>query len=148
MAVFASSDLKKWREAQGISAADLAELVNCDTSTIHRYEAGKIKMNPDVMYQICETLGDIDRWCDWMRTEYPISYARVHPETPKYSLPGAMMTMFAEVSDLMDMQREALRDAADGKLDNPELAEAIEKEATEALGACQRFLNVLKSARR
>ena len=55
------------------SAADLAEVVNCDTSTIHRYEAGKIKMNPDVMIQICEDLGDIDRWCDWMRTEYPIS---------------------------------------------------------------------------
>lgn len=40
MAVFAPSDLKKWRETLGISAADLAEVVNCDTSTIHRYEAG------------------------------------------------------------------------------------------------------------
>ena len=34
------------------------------------------------MNQICEALGNIDRWCDWMRTEYPISYARVHPDTP------------------------------------------------------------------
>ena len=59
-----------------------------------------------------------------------------------------MMAMFAEVGDLMDVQREAIRDAADGKFDDPALAATVEKEATEALGACQRFLNALKSARR
>ena len=48
----------------------------------------------------------------------------------------------------MDMEREAIRDAADGKFDDPALASSIEKEATEALGACQRFLNIFKSVRR
>ena len=66
----------------------------------------------------------------------------------QHELPGAMMAMFAEVGDLMDVQREAIRDAADGKFDDPALAATVEKEATEALGACQRFLNALKSARR
>lgn len=74
MAVFAGSDLKKWRESQGMSAADLAERISCDTTTLYRYESGKLKPNPDVMFQICEALGDIDRWTSWMRTEYPTSY--------------------------------------------------------------------------
>lgn len=145
MAVFASSDLKKWRESLNISAADLAEVVNCDTSTIHRYEAGKIKMNPDVMYQICESLGNIDRWCDWMRTEYPISYARVHPCTPKLDLQGALMAVYAELEDVSDLRRETLRDGADGKLDNPEVAAKLKKELTELLGCSQLLLNILES---
>lgn len=62
MAVFAGSDLKKWRESQGMSAADLAERISCDTTTLYRYESGKLKPNPDIMFQICEALGDIDRW--------------------------------------------------------------------------------------
>lgn len=145
MAVFAPSDLKKWRETLGVSAADLAEVVNCDTSTIHRYEAGKIKMNPDVMYQICEALGNIDRWCDWMRTEYPISYARVHPDTPKLDLQGALMAVYAELEDVHDLRREALRDGADGKIDDPEIAAKLKKELTELLSRSQLLLNILES---
>lgn len=99
------------------------------------------------MYQIAEAFGDLNVWHDWMRTKYS-SYARLHPDTKQYDLPGAMMTMYAEMGDLMDMEREAIRDAADGKFDDPALASSIEKEATEALGACQRFLNILKSVRR
>lgn len=145
MAVFAPSDLKKWREAQGKSAADLAEVVNCDTSTIHRYEAGKIKMNPDVMFQICEALGDVNRWCEWMRTEYPISYARVHPATPQYDLQGALMAVYAELEDVDDLRREALRDGADGKIDDPEIAMRLKKELTELLSRSQLLLNILAS---
>lgn len=143
MAVFAPSDLKKWREAQGKSAADLAELVNCDTSTIHRYEAGKIKMNPDVMYQICEALGDIDKWQTWMRTEYPISYARVHPENPQYDLSGALMLLYAEIGDVLKIQQEVLRDGADGQIDNQELAQKMKQEVTDLLRSAQRVKNLL-----
>ena len=81
MAAFTGNDLRKWREMQQISAADLAERISCDATTIYRYESGKIKPNPDVMYEICYELGDPDKWTNWMRTEYPASYGRVHPET-------------------------------------------------------------------
>jgi transcriptional regulator with XRE-family HTH domain len=147
MAVFAPSDLKKWRVAQGISAADLGEIVSCDTSTIHRYEAGKIKMNPDVMYQICEALGDISIWCSWMRTEYPISYARVHPECVHYDLPGALMTLFADLDDVQKMQKEVLRDGADGKIDDPKLAETLDRELTELMRSVQRVTTLYLSAK-
>lgn len=143
MAIFSGSDLKKWRETQGISAADLAERISCDTTTIYRYESGKLKPNPDVMFEICEALGDVDQWTNWMRTEFPCSYARMHPETTPYSLAGALMSMYAEISDVIDIEREALRDGSDGNIDNPVLAERILKEVTEMIQSAQRVKSLI-----
>lgn len=144
MATFTGNDLRKWREAQQISAADLAERISCDTTTIYRYESGKIKPNPDVMYEMCVELGDPDRWTSWMRTEYPASYGRVHPETASYELTGALMSMFAEMDDVLEMQKEAMKDGADGKIDDPELRERILKEVTEMMQSAQRVRTLLK----
>ncbi len=143
MAVFAGSDLKKWRESQGISAADLAERISCDTTTIYRYESGKLKPNPDIMFQICEALGDVDRWTSWMRTEFPTSYGRIHPETSSYSLSGALMSMYAEMGDVLEIEREALRDGADGRINDPEFADRIRKEVTEMIQSAQRVKNLI-----
>lgn len=144
MAVFTNIDIKKRRELLRMTAATLAELIGRDPTTIYNWESGKSDPDPDSLYQIAEAFGDLNIWYDWMRTKHS-SYARLHPDARQNSLPGAMMQMFAEIGDLMDLQREALRDAADGKFDDPDIAQKIEKEATEALGACQRFLNTLKS---
>lgn len=147
MAVFTNIDIKKRRELLKMTAASLAEMIGRDPTTIYNYESGKCDPDPDTMYQIAEAFGDLNVWYSWMRTKFS-SYARLHPEIEQQSLPGAMMSMFAEIGDLLDFQREAIRDAADGKIDDPQLKARIEKEATEALGACQRFLNVLKSCRK
>lgn len=144
MAAFTGNDLRKWREAQQISAADLAERISCDATTIYRYESGKIKPNPDVMYEMCVELGDPDKWTSWMRTEYPASYGRVHPETIDYELTGALMSMFAEMDDVMEMQTAAMRDGADGKIDDPELKDRILKEVTEMMQSAQRVRTLLK----
>ena len=144
MATFTGNDLRKWREAQQISAADLAERISCDATTIYRYESGKIKPNPDVMYEICVELGDPDKWTNWMRTEYPASYGRVHPETADYELPGALMSMYAEMDDVLAIQTEAMKDGADGKIDDPELASRILKEVTEMMQSAQRVRTLLK----
>ena len=138
MAVFAGSDLKKWRESLGVSAANLAECISCDTTTLYRYESGKLKPNPDVMFQICEALGDIDRWTSWMRTEYPTSYGRMHPETAVFSLPGALMSMYAEIADVMELERETMRDGADGVISNTALEAKIRKEVTDMIQSAQR----------
>lgn len=144
MPVFTNIDLKKRRELQKMTAATLAEMIGREPTTIYNYESGKCDPDPDTVYQIAEALGDLNIWYDWMRTKYT-SYARLHPDAPVSNLQGTLMTMFAELGDVMDMQRDAMRDAADGKFDDPELAAKIAKEAGEALGACQRFVNVLKS---
>ena len=145
MAVFAGSDLKKWRESQGISAADLAEQISCDTTTIYRYESGKLKPDPDTMYEICERLGDVDRWTTWMRTEYPRSYARIHPETSPYDLKGAILSLYAEMEDLNDIRREVMRDCADGCMDDAELAERAYRELNEMLQSAQRVKSLFEA---
>lgn len=145
MAVFAGSDLKKWRESQGMSAADLAERISCDTTTLYRYESGKLKPNPDVMFQICEALGDIDRWTSWMRTEYPTSYGRMHPETAVFSLPGALMSMYAEIADVMELDRETMRDGADGVISNTALEAKIRKEVTDMIQSAQRVRSLISA---
>ncbi|MEG1515364.1 MAG: helix-turn-helix transcriptional regulator [Clostridia bacterium] len=147
MAVFTNSDIKKRRELLKMTAATLAEEIGRDPTTVYNWESGKCDPDPDTMYQIADVFGDLNCWYDYMRTKYT-SYARLHPDVKQNDLPGAMMTMYAEIGDLLDIQRDALRDAADGKIDNPEIATSIGKEATEALGALQRFMNVLKSTRR
>lgn len=143
MAVFSGKDLKKLRDAQHVSAADLAEMISCDSTTIYRYESGKLKPNPDVMFEICEALGSIDSWGDWMRTEFPTSYGRVHPETPRLGFEGTMMRMFAEINDVSQLQQLALKDGADGHIDDPVLRTQLIAECSEALSALQRFINVL-----
>ena len=145
MAVFAGSDLKKWRESQGMSAADLAERISCDTTTLYRYESGKLKPNPDVMFQICEAVGDIDRWTSWMRTEYPTSYGRMHPETAVFSLPGALMSMYAEIADVMELERETMRDGADGVISNTALEAKIRKEVTDMIQSAQRVRSLISA---
>ncbi len=145
MAVFAGLDMKKWRESQNVSAADLAERISCDVTTIYRYESGKIRPDPDVMYEICDALGDVDKWTTWMRTSYPLSYARVHPETVQNTLQGALMKMYAELQDVIDMQREVLKDGSDGSIDNRILAEQIETEVTEVIQSAQRVRSLMQS---
>ena len=144
MAVFTGSDLRLWRESQKITAADLAERISVDATTIYRYESGKLTPNPDVMYEICSALGDVDKWTTWMRTEFPASYGRVHPETAPYSLPGALMALFAEMRDVHDLEREALRDGATGSIDDPAMRDQLEKEVTEMIQAAQRVRSLMK----
>ena len=127
-----------------MSAADLAERISCDTSTIYRYESGKAKPDPDVAYQICETLGDISRWSIWMRTEYPISYGRVHPEPQMFGLEGALMSFYASISEAQKLEQEALRDGSDGSIDSAELARKLDEGITALLRSAQRVQNILQ----
>jgi transcriptional regulator with XRE-family HTH domain len=141
--IFAHSDLKRWREEAGMSAADLAERISVDTSTVYKIESGKIKANPDVMYQICLALGDVSKWCLWMRTEYPASYGRIHPEIVQHGITGALMGMYAEIGDLQELQRELMRDAADGKIDCPQIEQTLRKEIEDLIRSAQQVMNLL-----
>lgn len=143
MAVFAGIDLKKWRETQGISAADLAERISCDTTTIYRYENGKLKPNPDVMYEICLALGDASKWYDWMRTEYPMSYGRVHPAQPAFDLKGSIMSLYGVVAEIRDIEAAVMLDGANGQLDDAALTQRFSKAVTELLQSTQRVNNLL-----
>ena len=49
MAVFDGSDLKEWRKARKVTAAELASKISVDESTIFRYESGKQTPDPDTI---------------------------------------------------------------------------------------------------
>lgn len=142
MAVFAGIDLKQWRESQNLSAADLAERISCDTTTIYRYESGKLKANPDVMYEICSALGDVSKWYDWMRTEYPMSYGRIHPAQPRFDLKGSIMALYAGIADIQRIEADVMRDGADGQFDE-ELMKRFADSVTELLQSAQRVNNLI-----
>ena len=148
MAVFTGIDLKMWREEKKMSAADLAERISCDVTTVYRYESGKLKPNPDAMYQICCVLGNPDRWTTWMRTEYPASYGRVHPETLDYDLRGALMSMFADTEYIQKLRKKSLKDGSNGEIENEKLAMKLEHAVDELLSSAQRVRTLLKGCDR
>ena len=142
MAIFTNIDLKKRRELLKMTAADLAEQIGRDPTTIYNWESGKADPDPDTVYQIAEAFGDLQVWYDWMRTKYT-SYARMHPEISDHQFKGAVMKMYAESADVMDLKRETLRDGADGQIDDPELKKALVKEIDEMLTSVQKVRMLL-----
>ncbi|MGI6224797.1 MAG: hypothetical protein ACOYJ1_00940 [Peptococcales bacterium] len=78
-----------------------------------------------------------------MRTEYPASYGRIHPGTVKHDLSGAILSLYAEMGDLQEMQRELMRDAADGTIDSPEIRARLIKEIEELIKSAQQIRNLL-----
>lgn len=148
MAKFAGNSLKTWRKLRNITAEQLSERISCDVRTIYRYESDEIKPNPDLMYAICRELGDISRWCSWMRDAYPESYGKVHPEIPDFNMQGAIMELFVIVGDVKDLEREVLRDGADGKFDNQEIVEKLKNQLSNLIGQAQLLLNIMQLQRR
>ena len=53
------------------------------------------------------------------------------------------MSMFAEIEDVMKLEQEVMRDGADGRIDNAELADAVQKEVTEMIQSAQRVRSLL-----
>ena len=148
MAAFDGSDLKAWRSSLGVTAADLAERISCDTTTVYRYESGKINPDPDVMYQICQELGDTRKWESWMRTEYPRSYGRMHPEPVQHDLPGSVLSLYESAQRLMEAQGSVFRDAADGCLDSEEIQQKVMDITDDLISAGQSIKAQVEAERR
>lgn len=144
MATFDGNDLKNLRISKGLSVPDLADLVGEDVNLIRRYESNTNKFpHPDTMYQLCLALGDSRNWKMWMRTEFK-SFAREYPEPIMYDLPGVIMTLYSEVRDLEELERKAMKDGADGKIDSLHLHETFLQELTELIKAAQSAKAILE----
>ena len=83
-----------------------------------------------------------------MRSEYPASYGRVHPETANFALSGAIMSMYAEIEDVREIAREVLRDGADGSIDDANLLERVKKEVTEMIQSAQRVRTLVSGSKK
>ena len=135
MASFVGADLKAWRQSQDITAASLAERISCDATTLYRYESGKLKPDPDVMYQICQALGDTRRWQVWMRAEYPFSYAREHPEPIPYDLPGSVLAFYGALAELRQLDVRLFSDTADGTIEDQQTRSDFRRLVEELISA-------------
>ena len=145
MATFDGNDLKNLRLLKGMSVADLACAVGEDENLIRRYEGNINKNpNPETMYLLCHAVGDDRDWQNWMRTEFPKSYGRVHPEPIMYDLPGTIMTLYSEVRDLEDLEREAIKDGASGEINSRPLREKMLREIEELISAAQAAKALIK----
>ena len=145
MATFDGNDLKNLRLLKGMSVADLACAVGEDENLIRRYEGNINKNpNPETMYLLCHAVGDDRDWQNWMRTEFPKSYGRVHPEPIMYDLPGTIMTLYSEVRDLEDLEREAIKDGASGEINSRPLREKMLREIEELISAAQAAKTLIK----
>lgn len=147
MSVFTNYDIKLTREKLNMTAADLAEMVGCEPTTIYNYESGKSNPDPDVMFSIAVAFGDPNIWHRWMRTRYP-SYARMHPQNNGYDLVASVAHMFPEIRDVLHLQDELLRDAASGSIDDHNLLERALKEIDEGIASMQNVRNQLQKQRK
>lgn len=145
MANFDGNDLRALRISTGMSIPDLADLVGESSEVIRRYETNTNKNpSPDVMYLLCQAVGDDRDWQNWMRTEFPKSYGKVHPEPLPHTLEGAILALYAEVHDLKKLRQKAMEDGADGKIDSDRLREDLLKEVNDMIAAAQSAKAILE----
>lgn len=145
MATFDGNDLKTLRLSKGMSVPDLACAVGEDESMIRRYEGNINKNpNPETMYLLCQAVGDDRDWQNWMRTEFPKSYGRVHPEPVPYGLEGCILSLKSELRDLKKLMGETIEDGADGRIDSYFLREKLMKELVELIAAAQALKTLLE----
>lgn len=137
MAVLTGLIIKEMRKKHGMTAAELAERISCDPTTVYRYESGEIRVDPDTMYLICSALGDPKKWQDMMREEYPGSYGRVHPAPLNYDLPGSVLSLYALVDKLDKNRSRVFRDTADGKIDDDKLGARLMLLSEQLISAAQ-----------
>lgn len=143
MSACAESVIKTWRIEAKMTAGKLADAVGCDVTTIYRYEQGKLKPSPDVMYQICKSLGDLSYWCDWMGQEYPGSYARIHPKVPNLDTAGIILSLYSGTMDLESLKSDVFHWVADGKTLDDETVSRLKETLIKLSGFSQALLNKL-----
>lgn len=145
MANFDGNDLRALRISTGMSIPDLADAVGESPEVVRRYETNTNKNpNPEVMYLLCQAVGDDRDWQNWMRTEFPKSYGRVHPEPLPHSLEGAILALYSEAHDLKKLRQKAMEDGADGKIDSDRLREELLKEVNDMIAAAQSAKAILE----
>ena len=145
MANFDGNDLRALRISTGMSIPDLADTVGESPEVVRRYETNTNKNpNPEVMYLLCQAVGDDRDWQNWMRTEFPKSYGKVHPEPLPHTLEGAILALYSEVHDLKKLRQKAMEDGADGKIDSDRLREDLLKEVNDMIAAAQSAKAILE----
>lgn len=148
-AYLTKASLQRLREAAKMTRRDAAPLLGISEETLRRLETVDLDRKRDQQ----PTSGDLAR----METVYRVPglwYNYQHsnddafrdhlPELPEYNTQGALMAFFVGAAEAVTMEKDALRDAADGKIDDRDLKRKIIKEVEDVAAAAILLLLKLK----
>lgn len=136
MAEYTEKDLRKAREAQGLSRWKLGEIVGVSESTVERWESGETRPTPEDIDRIGEALHEPLMWHKWMLSNCE-SYRKRYIGCEDLALLGSVVRNRYALNGVSAMQAAIEQDVMDGRLDDKKLgadyANAI-KNAIAALG--------------
>lgn len=143
------ASLQRLREAAKFSRREAAPLLGMSEETLRRIETVDFDRNRDQQ----PTSGDLAR----MESVYRVPglwYRFLHsnddafrdhlPPLPEFSTQGALMAFFAEATEAIMLQKDALKDAADGRMDNPDLKRRLVEEVQDVAAAALLLLQLLQ----
>lgn len=137
-------ELQTAREAAGLHQYQVAALLNVSEDTISRWERGLQFPTPEQVDELEKLYKAPGLWYGWMRWHHKSFRDRYpeHPETASLAL--AMVNAEYQLADLRRLQEAVIRDALDGKIDDPKQAERLKKEGREAYEALGTVLALLE----
>lgn len=149
MAEYTKASLQRLRESANLTRKVAAPLLGMSEDTLRRIEdftsADNKKKQPS-----SGDLARMEKIYDVRGLWYNYNYTnddafRDHlPELPEYNTQGALIAFFVEAQEAMALEREALKDVADGKLDSPVIRNRLIKEVGDVAAASIFLLQVLK----
>lgn len=148
-AYLTKASLQRLREAAKMTRKEAAPLLGMSEETLRRLETVDLDRKRDQQ----PTSGDLARmevvyrapglWYNFQHSNDD-AFRDHLPELPEYNAQGALMAFFVESTEAAVLEKEALRDAADGKIDDRDLKRRIIKEVEDVAAAAILLLQKLK----
>lgn len=141
------ASLQRLRESAKLTRKVAAPMLGMSEETLRRIET------VDTFHDQQPTSGDLSRmemvyrvpglWYNYMHSNDD-AFRDHLPPLPEYNTQGALMAFFVETAEAITLEKDALRDAADGKIDDSDLKRKIIKEVEDVIAAAILLLQRLK----
>lgn len=149
MAEYTKASLQRLRESANLTRKVAAPLLGMSEDTLRRIEDIS---NPENRNRH-PTSGDLARmetiygvrglWYSYMHTNDD-SFGDFLPELPEYNTQGALISFFVEAQEAIQLEKNALKDVADGKLDSPDIRRRLTEEVEDVVAAGILLMMILK----
>lgn len=145
MAEYTKASLQRLRESANLTRKVAAPLLGVSEDTLRRYEDVNGTQQP--------TSGDLARmealygapglWYGYHHTNDD-AFRDHLPELPEYNTQGALIAFFVEAQESIQLEKDALKDVADGKIDSPDIRRRLIEEVEDVMAAGILLLQILK----
>lgn len=130
-------ELRAARKAAELHQFQVAALLHVSEDTVSRWERGEQIPTPDQVDELEKVYKAPGLWYGWMRWRYKSFRDRYPDNNENAALALSMVNTGCKIGDVARLQDAVIRDALDGKIDNPRgFADYIKqaKDAHAALG--------------